>query len=324
MNKQGIFAFHKNAARTKRKLMWRDYGFVIALVAWPILHFLVFWLYVNFSSFLHVFQTYNAFQDKYVWTGFYNLDHVFREMVLGENQSLQRAMFNSLFSAIPGLFIILPLAYITAYAFYKHVPGERVFRVLFYFPSMISIVVLTMSYKYMFDPDFGPIRLLFNQFGYTDLKWLSAVPGNQMLWPLIYLYCVWSGLGSNVILISGTMQRIPKEITEAGRLDGVGFWREAVSIVLPLTMPTVTNFIILSLMGVFGFMMQPMLLTDMGGGASGEALTVAMYIYNVAGSGVQAKYDGAITTGILFSLMFGPLVFLIKYLVDKFTPKVEF
>ena len=80
----------------------------------------------------------------------------------------------------------------------------------------------------------------------------------------------------------------------------------------------------LRLGGVFGFMMQPMLLTDAGGGSSGAALTVAMYIYNTASSGVQAKYDAAITTGILFSLMFGPIVFIIKAILDKFTPKVEF
>ncbi len=312
------------AAKSKRALKRRDNIFVFTLVIWAIIHFLVFWVYVNATSLLRLFQTYNAFKDKYVFSGLYNLKHVFNEMVLGNSESMHRAMFNSLFSVIPGLFIILPLAYITSYAFYKHVPGERLFRVLFYLPSMISIVVLTMSYKYMFDPQFGPIRLLFNKLGYTDLKWLSAVPDNNMLWPLTYLYCVWSGLGSNVILIGGAMQRIPKEIIESARLDGVGFWRESVSIVLPLVMPTVTNFIVLALMGVFGFMMQPMLLTDAGGGSSGAALTVAMYIYNTASSGVQAKYDAAITTGILFSLMFGPIVFIIKAVLDKFTPKVEF
>lgn len=312
------------AAKSKRALKRRDNIFVFTLVIWAIIHFLVFWVYVNATSLLRLFQTYNAFKDKYVFSGLYNLKHVFNEMVLGNSESMHRAMFNSLFSVIPGLFIILPLAYITSYAFYKHVPGEKLFRVLFYLPSMISIVVLTMSYKYMFDPQFGPIRLLFNKLGYTDLKWLSAVPDNNMLWPLIYLYCVWSGLGSNVILIGGAMQRIPKEIIESARLDGVGFWRESVSIVLPLVMPTVTNFIVLALMGVFGFMMQPMLLTDAGGGSSGAALTVAMYIYNTASSGVQAKYDAAITTGILFSLMFGPIVFIIKAILDKFTPKVEF
>lgn len=314
----------KEAAKTKRRAKVREYGFVISLIWIAIAHFLVFWVYVNIRSFFRVFQSFSPFQNKYVWTGLNNLQHVFQEMVLGEDEGLHRAMINSLFSVIPGLFIILPLALVAAYAFYKHIPGERVFRILFYFPSMISIVALTMSYKYMFDPQFGPVRLLFNKIGFTDLKWLSPVSGNNMLWPLIYLYCIWSGLGSNVILLGGAMQRIPKEISEAACLDGVGFWRELRQIVIPLVMPTLINFIVLALMGIFGFMMQPMLLTDINGGGGHQAYTVALYIYNVQSSGTQTQYDLAISTGILFSLMFGPIVFIAKLLLDKFTTKVEF
>lgn len=324
MQKQKLLSDTEKAKMYQKRLKRKEYWFVLALVAWPVMHFLVFWLYVNINSFLHLFQSYRPLKRVYEWTGFYNLKHVFKEMVLGNNESMQRAMFNSVFSIIPGLFIILPLAFITAYSFYKHVPGERAFRVLFYIPSMVSVVALTMSYKYMFDPDFGPIRLLFNKMGGDELKWLAAVPGNKMLWPLIYTYCVWSGLGSNVILMGGAMMRIPKEVTESGRLDGVGFWHESVSIVLPLIMPTVTNFIVLTLMGMFGFLTQPMLLTDAGGGSSGAALTVAMYIYNTAGSGHMEKYDAAITAGVMFSLIFGPIIFVIKIILDRVAPKVEF
>lgn len=308
----------KAAKKAALRLKWRDYRFVATLVIWPLVHFAVFWVYVNFQTILRVFQSYRPLQREYVWVGLENLKHVFREMVLGENEVIHGAMMHSLFSAIPGLFVILPLAFITAYAFYKHVPGERLFRVLFYFPSMISIVVLTMSYKYMFDPKFGTIRMLLEKFGYTSGTYLTPVEGDSggMMWFLIYLYCVWSGLGSNVILMGGAMQRIPKEITESARLDGVGFWRESVQIVLPLIMPTVTNFIVLTLMGIFGFMTQPMLLSG-----DSRALTVATYIYYEASNPAS---NNAITTGILFSLLCGPFVFLIKIIIDKFTPKVEF
>ena len=153
-----------------RRKRW-EYLFVLSLVAWPIIHFLVFWLYVNFESFTLIFKTYKPLEGKYVWSGVDDVVRTFKEMVLGDNPVMQRAMWNSVFSIIPGLFIILPLAFITAYAFYKHVPGERLYRVLFYLPSMISIVVLTMCYKYLFDPSFGTIRLLFEKvFGIKDLN----------------------------------------------------------------------------------------------------------------------------------------------------------
>lgn len=306
--------------RKKRK----EYLFVVSLVAWPILHFLLFWLYVNIQSFFLIFQTYSPIRGEYVWSGVDDLVRTFREMVLGDNPIMNRAMWNSVFSIIPGLFIILPLAFITAYAFYKHVPGERIFRVLFYLPSMISIVVLTMCYKYLFDPSFGTIRILFQRLFGVEWQWLTPNTNNPLVWPLIYIYCVWAGLGSNVILMSGAMQRIPKEIAESAKLEGIGFWREAWSITLPLTMTTVSNFIVLAVMGMFGFLMQPMLLTSESGGPEGMTLTVAMYVYVRTNMGIESYAKSAITVGILFSVLFGPVVFVVKILLDKFTPKIEF
>ncbi len=314
--------------RVSKKLKSRkkrnEYLFVVSLVAWPIIHFLVFWLYVNIESFMLIFQTYNPIRGEYVWSGVDDLVRTFQEMVLGDNPIMNRAMWNSVLSIIPGLFIILPLAFITAYSFYKHVPGERIFRVLFYLPSMISIVVLTMCYKYLFDPSFGTIRVLFEKLFGVEWQWLTPSTDNPLVWPLIYLYCVWSGLGSNVILMSGAMQRIPKEISESAKLEGIGFWREAWSITLPLTMTTVSNFIVLAVMGMFGFLMQPMLLTNEGGGPEGMTLTVAMYVYVRTNMGIESYAKSAATVGILFSVLFGPVVFIVKILLDKFTPKIEF
>ena len=310
--------------KLKRRKKRNEYLFVVSLIAWPVIHFLMFWLYVNIESFMRIFQTYSPIRGEYVWSGVDDLVRTFQQMVLGENETMNRAMWNSVFSIIPGLFIILPLAFITAYAFYKHVPGERLFRVLFYLPSMISIVVLTMCYKYLFDPTFGSIRLLFENLFGVDWQWLTPSTDNPLVWPLIYLYCVWAGLGSNVILMSGAMQRIPKEIAESAKLEGIGFWREAWSITLPLTMTTVSNFIVLAIMGMFSFLMQPMLLTSEGGGPEGMTLTVAMYVFVRTNSGIESQAKSAITVGILFSLLFGWVVLVAKVLLDKFTPKIEF
>ena len=310
--------------KLKRRKKRNEYLFVVSLIAWPVIHFLMFWLYVNIESFMRIFQTYSPIRGEYVWSGVDDLVRTFQQMVLGENEIMNRAMWNSVFSIIPGLFIILPLAFITAYAFYKHVPGERLFRVLFYLPSMISIVVLTMCYKYLFDPTFGSIRLLFENLFGVDWQWLTPSTDNPLVWPLIYLYCVWAGLGSNVILMSGAMQRIPKEIAESAKLEGIGFWREAWSITLPLTMTTVSNFIVLAIMGMFSFLMQPMLLTSEGGGPEGMTLTVAMYVFVRTNSGIESQAKSAITVGILFSLLFGWVVLVAKVFLDKFTPKIEF
>ena len=62
-----------------RRKRW-EYLFVLSLVAWPIIHFLVFWLYVNFESFTLIFKTYKPLEGKYVWSGVDDVVRTFKEI----------------------------------------------------------------------------------------------------------------------------------------------------------------------------------------------------------------------------------------------------
>jgi len=331
-----------------KKKSFKDNVFVATLLAWPIIHFLVFWVYVNGRTLLMTFQRFDVPSGKYVWDGATRFIDFFSKIVMGrllEGKSIEgksifgfllfddlvlssdialhNALINSFRSVFLNIIIILPIAYFAAYVFYKKIPGEKFFRVFFFFPSMISIVVLTLSFRYLFDSDFGPVAMLIkNVFGYAP-DWFSTGPEGNTVWPLIYIYCVWAGLGYNVILISGAMQRIPMEIRESARLDGASFFRECFSIVLPLSMPTVGTYVVLGTLGLFGFMMQPMLLAGGGGGYEGKTLTIALHIFNLVNTGNTGAAVNAATIGIVLTVVGSPMVFLSKKIMDKLTPDVE-
>lgn len=303
---------------------FRDNTFVICLLLWPVLHFLVFWLYVNARNILLVFQRYDIYTARYVWYGGTRFAEVFHKMILGEDPTLFRAFWNSVFSVVINLLVILPLAFFASYSFYKRIPGEKFFRVMFFLPSIISIVVLTMSFRYMFHSEFGPAALFIKKvFGYAP-DWFDTTLQSKTIWPMIYIYCVWAGLGSNVILISGAMLRIPREVTESGRLDGVGFWREMFSMVLPLVMPTLSTYIIIGVLGMFSFMTQPMLIAGEGGGEQGHTLTVALYVYTLVNGGSEAQAIQASTVGLVMCVVGAPFVYLTKFITGKLTPDVDF
>ena len=208
--------------------------FIALMLAYPLLQFFVFWLYINADTFRLTFSRFDVTTGKYVFWGTERYSKIFRNMILGKNAA-DRAMFLNSFRAIAINLMILPLAVITAFAFYKKVPGEKLFRVLFYFPSMISLVVLTMVFRNMFSAEFGPFAFMLNKLTGREVSYLSL--GNDYLWKIIYVFCIWAGLGSNVILMCGAMQRIPAEIVESATLDGVGFWRELTVFTIPLIMP---------------------------------------------------------------------------------------
>lgn len=303
---------------------FKDNTFVICLLLWPVLHFLVFWLYVNARNILLVFQRYDIFTGQYVWYGGTRFAEVFRKMILGEDATLFRAFWNSVFSIVINLCVILPLAFFASYSFYKRIPGEKFFRVMFFLPSIISAVVLTMSYKYMFHPEFGPVSMLIEKmFGYSP-DWFSTTLDSKTIWPMIYIYCVWAGLGSNVILISGAMLRIPREVTESARMDGVGFWREMFTIVLPLIMPTLSTYIIIGVLGMFSFLTQPMLIAGEGGGEQGKTQTVALYVFTLVNGGSESQAIQASTVGLVMSVVGAPFVYLTKWITGKLTPDVDF
>lgn len=294
--------------------------FLVSLLALPVANYLLFWLYVNIQTVIMTFQRFDIFSGKYVFFGGQRYAEIFRNVFLGADPTMHRA-FGNTFHAIAINVIILPLAVITAYAFYKKVYFERFFRIIFFLPSMISPVVLTMAYRYMFYTDMGPVANLFAAMGFAP-EWLSTSLDSHTIWPLIYFYCIWTGLSTNVMLMCGAMLRIPTEISESATIDGCGFFRELWSVTLPLIMTTITAFAVLIVTSVFGFTLQPMLIA-VNSGENGKALTLPWYIFNSV-QGSESNLTDAAAVGIIFSLIMLPIVIVVRFLSEKLTPKVDF
>lgn len=297
--------------------------FLISLVALPLARYLVFWLYVNVQTLVLSFQTFDYFTGEYVFVGFDNYVRIAKNIM--QSETMQNAFLNT-FRALLINFTKLPLAIFVAYAFYKKVPGEKFFRVAFYLPSMISIVVLTLAFKYMFTNNesvfIGPVAQLLNNLGVQFSGW-DTIEHPETVWLLIYSYCVWSGLGTNVIMINGAMNRIPRAITESAKVDGIGFWRELFSINLPLIMPTISTFALSSIMSVFAFYLAPMLLAETHG-VNGSVFTLPWYIFETVQSGDPLDLITSTTVGLMFTVIMLPIIVSARRILNKLTPDVSF
>ncbi|GHU99871.1 sugar ABC transporter permease [Clostridia bacterium] len=309
--------------------------FIVLMLAWPIAHFLVFWLYINGRTLLLTFQQLDRYGTitgepmSYYWVGFENFVKTFKSFFFpvgnGGDIVLRRAFLNSLTAFPLNVLVLLPMAYVAAFVFFKKIKLENYFRVMFYLPSIISIVILTMLYKYMFNTQFGPIDMLWKALFGSSPEWFDVTVKSNTIWPLIYLFCMWAGLSGNVLLISGAMSRVPAEILESGQIDGVGFWRECFQLVLPLVWPTISTLIVMGTMGIFGFMMQPYLLAGEGGGYAGQTMTISLYIFTIVRlNSSKGAAVSAATTGMMFCVLLTPFVFLLKWLTEKVGKGVEF
>ena len=302
----------------------KKYLFIFSFLAISLIHFAIFWVYINFDTIRLTFYSFNAAKQTYFWNNFENYKLIFEHIFIPQKRDIvtYNAFINT-FRALVINLIIFPLALIVSYAFYKKVPGTRIFRVIFYLPSIVSIVVLAMAYRAMFRAGTGPIWQLFASFGYKP-DWLAATPGSKTIWPAIYFFAIINGMGTNVILMASSMQRIPNEVSEAARLDGCGFFRELISVTVPCIMPTITSWMTMIFTSVFAFYLQPMLIgTDP---IDGTTLTIPWLIFNAAeaGSSNMNAMINAATMGIFLSVFMLPFILLMRFVMKKLTPEVSY
>ncbi len=302
----------------------KKYLFVFSFLAISLTNFAIFWLYINFDTIRLTLFTFKPATQTYQWNNFRNYTELIKYTFSPEYRKPEMWLaFVNTFRALIINLAIFPLALIVAYAFYKRIPGTKAFRVIFYLPSIISIVILAMAYKAMFRAGTGPIWQFFANFGYTP-EWLSATPDSKTIWPCIYFFSIVNGMGTNVILMASAMQRIPNEVSEASRLDGCGFFRELFSVTVPCIMPTITSWMTMIFTSVFGFYLQPMLIgTDP---VDGKTMTIPWQIFNAAaaGSSNMNTLIGAATSGIFLSLFMLPFVLIMRYVMNKLTPEVTY
>ena len=317
--KQRLKKPHKNLRRNL---------FIFSLLLVPMLHFLVFWLYINIKTISLAFMEWDPWANSYKFAGLDNFKEQF-ESFKAEPYHLN--MFFNSFKAIPINISCLILAVLIGYAFSKHIRGERVFRIIFYLPSMISIVILTLCYRYMFtySPGMlqGPAAELLRLIGVDYNGWQTSLEDPEVInriWWLIGIFCVWASAGINIILMSSAMSRIPEEVIESAKLDGVGFWRELFQIHIPLIMPTISVFLVNSMMAVSAFYLQPMLILANNTGPRGDYNTVGWYMFNMTPKAQNYDMPTISTVGFLLTVSVSLLVIIVKKVTDKLTPDVDF
>ena len=288
--------------------------FIVGMLSIAIVHFLVFWLYVNLSSILMAFK--NVTIEGTKW-GFGNFKIMF-DSFRNPTSELRGAFVNTMIFFAVNLLIKLPLTFICSYFLYKKIKGYKYYRFVFFLPSIISAVVLTSLLKYMVNPG-GPLPRIY------EMLWGREAPlflaDSDYALGVILFYTIWSGFGVNIILFQGAMSRIPPEIIEAGKIDGVGMTRELFQIVTPLVWPTISTVVVLAFVGIFSSSGEILLFTK----GLYDTYTISYWIFElVQGIKGTVNLEYASTVGIFFSVIALPIVLLVKRGLEKITESVEY
>ena len=292
--------------------------FVLLMVAIPVIQFLVFWVYVNFNSIIMGFK-----DAEGNWTSAH-----FELFIKDFNKGLiSQAVINSLINLAVAQLITLPIVVVLSYLMYKKCYGSSVFRVLFYLPSLISAVVMTSLFASLVTPvgsNPGLVLTVLKDIGVTlnDRLLRNGLLGTKdTAFFTIMVYCVWTGVGVNLVLLSGALARAPQDLFEAAKIDGAGMFAEFRYVVVPILWPTITTLFIFNLAGCFTMYMPVMLLTN----GDQNTMTVGYFIIanTISRSGAGTLgYPAAV--GLVFTAVTMPVILLVKWGFNKLSEAIEF
>jgi ABC-type sugar transport system permease subunit len=171
-------------------------------------------------------------------------------------------------------------------------------RVIFFLPSVTSVVVITYIWKQLYSADYGYINAFLVRLGLSPQKWLTDP---KLALPALIVMLIWAGLGWDALIITAGLRSIPPELYDAAKVDGASDWAEFWHITLPLLRPTLLFVLVTSVIYLWGLYAQPQLLT--GGGPLRRTQTVAMYLYDVGFQYHKFGYASAIAA-VLSVIMF--------------------
>lgn len=160
---------------------------------------------------------------------------------------------------IGSLLIAVPLSLGLANLLNQQVRGRRIFRVLILLPWVVSQTVAALLWKWLVNPDYGPLGLGDLPFGRVDFL---ADPALAMI--LLIVVNVWISYPLATILCLAALQTIPEELREAAEVDGAGPFRRFMQVTLPLMKPTL--FVVAIQLTLLYFNMVTLVYTLTGGG----------------------------------------------------------
>ncbi len=173
-------------------------------------------------------------------------------------------------------FIIL-FSLITALALNRDVKGRGFFRAMFFYPVLLSPVVIALIWKWILQYQNGLLNAFLVSLGFDKVPWLLNANWAQV-W--VIAISIWAQMGFFTLILLAGLQAIPKEMYEAASMDGANKWRTFRNVTLPLLMPTMTVVLVLALIRAVQVFDQVFVLTH--GGPGTATLYIVQYIYRTA------------------------------------------
>lgn len=299
---------YKSLLKDQNRILDRLTPYLFLLPALLILGLTVFYPAVQAFFLSFTKYEYDITQPP-LWIGFKNFRRLFVDPVFWQTF---RNTILYLVCVVP-ILVSLPLA--LAILVNQKIKGIQWFRVAYYIPVVISMVVAGIAWKWLYAEN-GLLNQLLQIIGIKDgIPWLTSP---QLAIFSVMVVTVWKGLGYYMVIYLAGLQAIPADLYEAAAIDGSDGIKKHWDITVPLMRPYLLLVAVISAISATKVFEEVYIMTQ--GGPRNSSKTLVYYIYEQAFQNLEMSY--ACTIGLVMFLIILSLSVL-RLSLERFTVKPE-
>lgn len=253
---------------------------------------------------LYSITDWDGYSADFAWVGAGN----YVDIATNDSQ-FRNALVNSLQFTVVVAAAQTVLALVLAVLLLRNTRGAVLLRALFFFPAILSSVAVAFVWKFVLDPQVGPLEPVLAAVGLGGGGYLAA-PRTAILW--LALVQVWAHAGQLMVVYIAGLQQIPTVLYEAAEVDGASRWERFRHVTLPLILPT--GLIVLAYTTVQSFKAFDLVL-GLGGNPPNPPLDIlATRIY---GGFADSQFGYAAAESVVFLTLIALITWLQRRLVGR-------
>ena len=230
-------------------------------------------------------------------------------VLLARDVVFMKALVNTLLFALVIVPLQAGLGLVLALLINKRIRGVNIFRTIYFIPVVMSMVVVSLLWRFMYSADDGLINSMLGTVtlgAFQPVDWLG---NTDTALGSIIITSVWQGVGFHMVIWLAGLQTIPYVLYEAAQIDGAGRWAQFRNVTVPGLRNTIVFVVIVITIQAFGLFIQ---VNEMTRGGPLDATQSVIF------QAVQRGYEKSdIAMGSAISVVFFLLVLVVS-LVQRY------
>ena len=267
---------------------------------------IVFFFIPFFQTFGLSFFDYSSSLYLPNFNGIDNYTKLFKEPIF------YKVMFNTFMYLVIAVPFLVTFPLLVAILINQKIRGITLYKILIYFPVIVSIVVAAIAFKWLYAGQ-GILNYALSLINLPQIGWLTDTK-----WALfsVAVVTIWKGIGYYMMIYLASLMSVPQDLYEACDIDGANLWQKHFTVTIPHIMPTIALVSTISTISAMKVFAEIYVMTK--GGPLDSSKTIVYYIYERAFENLDLGYASAMAVVLLIIVMAFSLINILCFEKNKY------